>query len=199
MIQGIHKLLIVEPNAVIALGLEAVIKRSNKFRIQITLDLDLENIISTVKFFTPDIILINPILLGTHLDERFVSAAHAKIIAITMGGVDSAIFYGYDATINLAESSEVILQNLLSIVSLSEGDDANLDNERLLSPREKDVVAFVAKGLTNKEISSKLSISIHTVITHRRNIAKKLKIHSPSGLTIYAIVNKLVNIDEIHT
>ncbi|WP_308586608.1 LuxR C-terminal-related transcriptional regulator, partial [uncultured Porphyromonas sp.] len=51
--------------------------------------------------------------------------------------------------------------------------------------------------MTNKEIAEELFLSTHTVITHRRNIAKKLQIHSPSGLTIYAIMNKLVNLDEI--
>ena len=50
----------------------------------------------------------------------------------------------------------------------------------------------VVKGLSNKEIADHLFISIHTVITHRRNIARKLEIHSPTLLTVYAIVNKLV-------
>ena len=55
----------------------------------------------------------------------------------------------------------------------------------------------VVKGLTNKQIADSLFISTHTVITHRRNIAAKLQIHSAAGLTIYAIVNKLVEFDEI--
>ena len=51
--------------------------------------------------------------------------------------------------------------------------------------------------MTNKEIASKVCLSIHTVITHRRNIVRKLQIHSPAGLTIYAIVNKLVELDDV--
>ena len=51
--------------------------------------------------------------------------------------------------------------------------------------------------MTNKAIADKLYLSIHTVITHRRNIARKLQIHSPAGLTIYAIVNKLVELSDI--
>lgn len=66
-----------------------------------------------------------------------------------------------------------------------------------LSQREKEIVSCVVKGMTNKAISEKLFISIHTVITHRRNIARKLQIHSPAGLTIYAIVNKLVSLEEV--
>lgn len=67
----------------------------------------------------------------------------------------------------------------------------------VLSEREKEIIVSVVKGLTNKEIADQLYISINTVTTHRRNIARKLDIHSPAGLTIYAIVNKLVDISEV--
>jgi regulator of cell morphogenesis and NO signaling len=66
-----------------------------------------------------------------------------------------------------------------------------------LSAREKEIIVCVVKGMTNKEIADELCISAHTVITHRRNIASKLQIHSAAGLTIYAIVNKLVDLSEI--
>ena len=64
-----------------------------------------------------------------------------------------------------------------------------------LSERELDVLIQVVKGLSNKEIADVLCISTHTVITHRKNITRKLNIHSTAGLTIYAIVNKLINLD----
>lgn len=66
-----------------------------------------------------------------------------------------------------------------------------------LTDREKEILTSVVKGLTNKEIAQKLFLSAHTVISHRRNITRKLEIHSTAGLTIYAIVNKLVSLDEI--
>ncbi|MBQ2729010.1 MAG: helix-turn-helix transcriptional regulator [Alistipes sp.] len=66
-----------------------------------------------------------------------------------------------------------------------------------LSSREREIIVCVVKGMTNKEIAEELCISTHTVITHRRNIASKLQIHSAAGLTIYAIVNKLVELSEI--
>ena len=65
-----------------------------------------------------------------------------------------------------------------------------------LSEREKDVLVEVVKGLSNKEIADVLCISPHTVISHRKNISKKLKIHSTAGLTIYAIVNNMINLNE---
>ena len=66
-----------------------------------------------------------------------------------------------------------------------------------LSEREQDVLIQIVKGLSNKEIADTLCISVHTVITHRKNITRKLNIHSTAGLTIYAIVHKLVNINSL--
>ena len=71
------------------------------------------------------------------------------------------------------------------------------DNGEALSERERDVIIGVVQGLQNKEIADRLYISVNTVITHRRNIARKLQIHSPAGLTIYAIVNGLVDISSV--
>ena len=60
-----------------------------------------------------------------------------------------------------------------------------------------DVIISLVQGMSNKEIADHLFISVNTVITHRRNIARKLQIHSPAGLTIYAIVNGLVDISSV--
>ena len=70
-------------------------------------------------------------------------------------------------------------------------------NPEALSDREKDVIVSLVQGMSNKEIADHLCISTNTVITHRRNIARKLQIHSPAGLTIYAIVNGLVDISAV--
>lgn len=79
------------------------------------------------------------------------------------------------------------------------GNDALDKRDKLetLSDREKDIIACVTKGMSNKEIADALYLSVHTVTTHRRNISNKLQIHTTAGLTIYAIANKLVNIEEI--
>ena len=80
-----------------------------------------------------------------------------------------------------------------------ETDCENIEKDKLevLSEREKDIVICVAKGMNNKEIADYLYLSVHTVTTHRRNISNKLQIHTTAGLIIYAIANKLVNIEEI--
>lgn len=77
------------------------------------------------------------------------------------------------------------------------GKAADAANSDELSEREKEVVRMVVRGLSNKEIAEKMFISANTVMTHRRNIARKTQIHSPAGLTIYAIVNGLINLEEV--
>lgn len=67
-----------------------------------------------------------------------------------------------------------------------------------MTEREKDIIRCVAKGMANKEIASYLCLSIHTVTTYRRNISAKLEIHSAAGLTIFAILNNLINIRDVN-
>lgn len=73
----------------------------------------------------------------------------------------------------------------------------NQEGADALGEREKDVIVALVQGMSNKEVAEHLCISVNTVITHRRNIARKLQIHSPAGLTIYAIVNNLIDISAV--
>jgi regulator of cell morphogenesis and NO signaling len=78
-------------------------------------------------------------------------------------------------------------------------DEEKIKDDRLeeLSDREKEIISCIAKGMSNKDIADELCISVHTVTTHRRNISSKLQIHSPAGLTIFAITYKLVDLKDI--
>ena len=73
----------------------------------------------------------------------------------------------------------------------------NKEGADALGECEKNVIVAFVQGMSNKEIAEHLCISVNTVITHRRNIARKLQIHSPAGLTIYAIVNNLIDISAV--
>lgn len=89
-----------------------------------------------------------------------------------------------------------ILRPAISQQSFQKTKENDIEQEEL-SERERDVLIQVVNGLSNKEIADVLCISTHTVISHRKNITRKLNIHSTAGLTIYAIVNKLVDINTI--
>lgn len=92
-----------------------------------------------------------------------------------------------------------ILEERIAISDETEAAEANgvEKGKDALSDREREIVRWVVCGLSNKEIAAQLFISLNTVLTHRKNIARKLDIHSVAGLTIYAIVNKLVDINEL--
>lgn len=84
-------------------------------------------------------------------------------------------------------------------VYANEEESASADKEKIetLSKREIDIIVCITKGMSTKEIAEKLFLSIHTVNTHRRNISAKLQIHSTAGLTIYAIANKLISLEDV--
>lgn len=82
-------------------------------------------------------------------------------------------------------------------VELPPQNEITEDEDNDLSPRERDIIACVAHGMSNKEIADHLCISVNTVTTHRRNLVQKLQIHSPAGLAIYAVINGIVDIKSL--
>ena len=99
------------------------------------------------------------------------------------------------ASIHLMEDKEAII---LKIRSLLDRDNGDAETPSMgLSPRETTIVRLVSMGLTNRQIAEKLFLSTHTVMTHRKNINSKLGIKSVSALTIYAIVNNIITIEEV--
>ena len=81
--------------------------------------------------------------------------------------------------------------------SKAESRNSKAKSQDELSEREQEVLTLVVQGLLNKEIADRLHLSLHTVIAHRKNISRKLNIHSTAGLTIYAIVNHLIDIESV--
>ena len=159
-----------------------------------------------------------------HFENDHVHQDHDKLIAQKMSDLKNIIIRYCptsgskeqlnDALLHLFEfeadlNSHTLLEDTIFIpvvsllesqVDVNEGEEdaePQATEKESLSDREKEIIVGVVKGLTNKEIADQLFISIHTVLTHRRNIAKKLEIHSPAGLVIYAIVNGIVSIDDI--
>ena len=105
--------------------------------------------------------------------------------------VEDHIFVPAIRRLELLSKQNDVTRNISGMVM---GAAQNFD---ALSDRERDVIISLVQGMSNKEIADHLCISVNTVITHRRNIARKLQIHSPAGLTIYAIINGLVDISSV--
>jgi DNA-binding NarL/FixJ family response regulator len=99
-------------------------------------------------------------------------------------------------SISLLEGKEQIVAKIRRITELhSNFNPRGFSSE--LTQREKTIVRQVSLGLTNKQIAETLFLSTHTVTTHRKNISSKLGIKSVSGLTVYAIVNNIITIEEL--
>jgi len=99
-------------------------------------------------------------------------------------------------TIFLSEGKNQIIAKIRKLTELHHtGPSGGPSSE--LTQREKTIVRQVSLGLTNKQIAEALFLSTHTVTTHRKNISSKLGIKSVSGLTVYAIVNNIITIEEL--
>jgi DNA-binding NarL/FixJ family response regulator len=97
----------------------------------------------------------------------------------------------------LSDSKSVVTKKIRWIIGQFEQKTTDSSDNNELSDREIEILKDVAMGLSNKEIADKNFISPHTVITHRKNITRKLGIKTVSGLTIYAILNKFIGVDSM--
>ena len=108
------------------------------------------------------------------------------------------------ALINLLRANEFIVQIELylwiigKMNEFAQSETTKNTDDVELSKRETDVLVAVAKGMMNKEIADQMNISIHTVISHRKNITRKTGIKSVSGLTVYALLNNLIDETEVY-
>lgn len=73
------------------------------------------------------------------------------------------------------------------------------ERDSTLSEREKEIVGCIAMGMSNKETADRLCISTNTVATHRKNIAKKINIHSSAALVLYAIMNNIITTEQVRS
>lgn len=192
------KVVIAENSTIVRNGLSSVLRRVPQRYVQPVEILSNESLRNYMLSHEPDLIIVNPTFCGFFDIEAFrkqYSEQSIKFIALLTGIVPGEMLGGYDEKIDIYANLDDIASKIDSVL---EDDDEEHDEEtEVLSQREKEIIVCVVKGMTNKAIADKLFISIHTVITHRRNIARKLQIHSPAGLTIYAIVNKLVDLKDV--
>lgn len=61
------------------------------------------------------------------------------------------------------------------------------DTYELLTAREREILQLLAEGRSNKEVATRLRLSVYTVETHRGNILQKLNLHGTPELILYAV------------
>lgn len=193
----LYKIIIAETAPIILAGISVILKKIRDFHPKLIEIDSRDSLLNTISSDTIDLLIINPSFGGLlHPDDIRKTSLNPdlKIIAIEIGKLNKTTISLYDDHFHITDDIEEIRNKINSVVKIDVEDSSEKDN---LSTREKEIISHVVKGFTNQEIAEKLFLSIHTVMTHRRNIARKLQIHSATGLTIYAIVNKIVDLSEI--
>ena len=187
-----HKVVVIEQSELLIKGLEQILNNSSLFIID-SVGSELSNYINS----DIDIVIINPNILSQNkrikIRELFPSA---KIIAILYNYVDRDSIRQFDDIIEINNNSFKIIKVLESSIKKDNIKDDKMDVDEL-SDREKEILVAVAKGLMNKEIANLHNISVHTVMSHRKNISRKTRIRTVSGLLVYALLNNLIEENDV--
>ena len=191
------KVLIVEPSVIIAEGLTKILGENTHLEVLAPL-YDIECLKGRIAAGKPDILIINPTLLPQskrrELNDIIQDSPDVTILALVYQYVGQSALRMYHGIIDICEERGHICEIIIDCCSQQKaGAEQQPDeNEYELTKRELDVLVQIAKGLMNKEIADKLNISIHTVISHRKNITRKTNIKSVAGLAMYAMMNNLM-------
>lgn len=188
------RILLIEKSPIVAAGFATILQKQATFEVSSVTD-NLSRISERIVVDHPDLIVLNPSLVDYSKRNTFRSlipdAQNIPIIALVYHYFDQQWLKSFNGVIEINEDAEKINSQLTDALNsfLEPSESSELYE---LSDREREVLVELSKGLSNKEIADKLHISVHTVITHRKNIIKKTGIKSVAGLTVYAMLNNLM-------
>ncbi len=200
---------IANSSVIIRSGISATLEKLSSVKAHIVEVASMEGLHECMEAHSPDILVVDPAFCGKFsLGEMRRLYPSVKYVASVVCGADDGALAGYDAVLSVFDDIGPIgglFEKLSGNECEGESGSGQKQNGTMpdesqpeaLSQREKEIVVCVVRGLTNKEIADELFLSVHTVITHRRNISRKLQIHSVAGLTIYAIANKLIELKDL--
>lgn len=188
-------IIIVESSGIIFEGISSILANTaftfNIFRAENLSDIEKLNLKNKA-----DIILINPNLIQNQSRDFFSlknKLTETAWISIVYTFIDPRDLSSFDGIININDTPDKIIGTIQSLLTTRDNPDKR--DQEFLTDREIDVLKLLVSGNANKEIADKLNISTHTVISHRKNISQKTGIKSVSGLTIYAVINNIISIN----
>lgn len=189
-------ILVMEGSPIISEGLSGILNKSG-FRCTLSFSASFEDMDLLIAKNKPELVIANPTYIQNN--PKALNALKCKFNPIKWIGLiycyyDPKVLSVFDGLITISDTAESIVISIKKMLA-DDYPHEQIFTQEILSEREIDVLKLLATGMANKEIADKLNISVNTVITHRKNIAQKTGIKSVSGLTIYAVVQKLVSID----
>lgn len=192
------KLALIVPSQIVAKGLETILEDSGEFRVT---NISTSGIRGREYHFggvDADVVLVDPSIFAfgerDQAHKIIAENYNAPVVAVLTCALDEDSQRQFDAVISLGDSAGSIVKKVKD-ATFGDSHEPQTD-ESVLSAREKEVLVCVAKGMQNKEIADLFNISTHTVISHRKNISRKTGIRSIAGLTVYALLNNLLDINE---
>ena len=192
-----NRVIICESSEMIAIGLADIIDGLAQLDVVARLDSP-ECLSEKIVTAEANLLIINPALLGYQNKEFLLQLGkeHPNVcmIALVTSCLDHSLLTPYNGIIEINDTRAKIISKMNEF---AESKTSKNNDDVELSKRETDVLVAVAKGMMNKEIADQMNISIHTVISHRKNITRKTGIKSVSGLTVYALLKDLISEDDL--
>ena len=189
-----YRVLICEPSEIITTGMTEIIQNLPGFDVVARLDSP-DHLNERILSSDINIGIVNPMVFGFSdrdlVNQLIKEHPGLTMIALVTTLMDPAWLKPFHGVIEINDS-RLSITNKLNEILQSNGKQEKNNEDVELSKREIDVLVAVAKGMMNKEIADMMNISIHTVISHRKNITKKTGIKSVAGLTVYAMLNGLI-------
>lgn len=193
------KVLLIIPSRIIARGMEGVFHDLGEFSVEgILTDLSRTSEVR-LKNMDVELIVVDPVIFDCASRasgrSRIAEYSDAAVVALQTVPMEDDVWRQYDEVVNLYDLPSVIIKKLRTV--LANRSETPKSDSQELSAREKEILVCVAKGMLNKEIADLYNISIYTVITHRKNITRKTGIKTVAGLTVYALLNNLIDANSI--
>lgn len=190
-----YKVAIIEPSIIIAEGLCKILQPSA--------EADVVGIYPTLRDFAErrvarniEVVIVgSQAVRGGESVRGSVAELGTTIVLLATTMVDEEVLRQVDGVINIYDNEAALLRKLRAAIEQVQTNPYSDSHD--LSERERDVLILVAKGMANKEIADRLNISIHTVMSHRKNITHKTGIKSVAGLTVYALLNNLLDQNDV--
>ena len=185
---------IVEPSLIIAEGVRSMLSVSEYEVVAVVSDV--AALLERFAVIEPDVVIVGTqVEYGSVLRSSYHELQGVALVALQTTVRSEEWLRQFDGVVNIYCDSRQLLSSLRKAVEQSEINP--YDDSHDLSEREQDVLVLVAKGLANKEIADRLNISVHTVISHRKNISHKTGIKSVAGLTVYALLHNLLGESDV--
>ena len=191
---------LIVPSDIVARGIAAILEDSGGFRVREVFHDYSKAVESRLGAIDPDLVVLDPVVLDyrnwSEGRSLLADVCDSVVIALEGPAVTGDVLRQYDGSISLYDRQADMLRKLRTAMGARQPDPVSEGSE--LSAREKEILVCVAKGMLNKEIADALNLSIYTVITHRKNITRKTGIKTVAGLTVYALLNNLIDMDIIN-